>query len=135
MTSMTEAGSSSDSTLIKTDKLGRMRTSPNRREMLLDEFERSGMSGAEFAKMIGIKYQTFCGWRQRRNKRGQSKPGSPRPLQLVEAVVADRPESVEGHHGLMVHLPGGGRLELSDVAQVPVASALLMSLRTHGEAC
>ncbi len=64
MTSMNEAGPSADSTLIKTDTLGRLRTSPERREMLLDEFEQSGMSGAEFARLIGIKYQTFAGWRQ-----------------------------------------------------------------------
>ena len=92
---MTEDGSSASSTLIKTDRLGRMRTSPERRELLLDEFERSGMSGAEFAKMIGIHYTTFAGWRQRRNKRRRSKksssgPDSSKPLLLVEAVVADR---------------------------------------------
>ena len=58
MTSMTEA----ESSLIKTDTLGRLRTSPERREMLLREFEKSGMSGSELATMIGIKYQTFAGW-------------------------------------------------------------------------
>lgn len=41
---MIEAGSSTDSTLIKTDALGRMLTSPERREMLLREFEQSGIS-------------------------------------------------------------------------------------------
>jgi hypothetical protein len=137
---MTEAGSSASSTLIKTDKLGRMRTSAERREMLLDEFEQSGMSGAEFAKMIGIHCTTFAGWRQRRNKRRQyeklsSKSNAPNPLQLVEAVVADRPEGVERPHGLMVHLPGGARLELSDACQVPMAGALLRSLQPHGSSC
>lgn len=137
---MTEGGSSAVSALIKTDKLGRLRTSPERREMLLDEFEQSGMSGAEFARMIGIKYQTFAGWRQRRNKRRSSKksrpkPNVPKPLQLVEAVVANRSEFTEPDHTLVIHLPGGARLELGDASQVPVASALLRSLQPHGSSC
>ena len=48
MTTMTETAE----TLIKTDGLGRMRTSAARREGLLDEFERSGLSGAEFAALV-----------------------------------------------------------------------------------
>jgi len=135
MTSTTEAGSSSDSTLIKTDKLGRLRTSPQRREMLLDEFEQSGMSGSEFAALIGVGYSTFAGWRQRRNKRRQFKPDSPKPLQLVEAVIAERSAGVDQHYGLFVHLPGGVRLEVCDVAQVPLASALLKSLQASGSPC
>jgi len=45
MTTMTKAVE----TVIKTDGVGRMRTSAVRRESLLDEFERSGMSGTKFA--------------------------------------------------------------------------------------
>lgn len=63
MNPTTETGNEAGSKLIRTDKLGRMRTSGERREMILDEFEKSGMSGASFATMIGIKYQTFAGWR------------------------------------------------------------------------
>ena len=35
--------------VIKTDVLGRMKTPAGRRETLLDEFERSGLSGKKFA--------------------------------------------------------------------------------------
>ena len=45
--------------MIKTDVLGRMRTSAARREILLDEFEKSGLSGTKFAQLSGIKYQTW----------------------------------------------------------------------------
>jgi len=35
--------------VIKTDELGRMKTPAARRESLLDEFERSGLSEAKYA--------------------------------------------------------------------------------------
>ena len=41
------------------------------REAILDEFERSGLKGAAFARMTGLQYQTFASWIQRRrHKRG-----------------------------------------------------------------
>jgi len=48
MTNTTEAVEA----VIKTDVLGRMKTSAGRRESLLDEFERSGLSGAKFAALV-----------------------------------------------------------------------------------
>ncbi len=55
--------------VLKTDVLGRVRTPRARQEALLDEFERSGVSGAKFAELAGINYQTFATWAQRRSKR------------------------------------------------------------------
>ena len=109
-----------------------MRTSPERREMLLLEFERSGMSGAAFSAMIGINYTTFAGWRQQRNRRRRPKSGSSGPLQLVEAVVAPRSDERPADHGLTIHLPGDARMELSHADQLPLMSALLKSLQASG---
>jgi len=136
---MTEAGSSTDSTLIKTDSLGRMRTSPERRELLLREFERSGLSGAAFAAMIGINYQTFAGWRQKR-ARGRKSGMAPRvraqaTLRLIEAVVAVKPDTTRSEDRLIIHLPGDARMELSHADQLPLMSALLKSLQTSGSPC
>jgi len=49
----------SESGILKTDTIGRVFTPPARREQLLEEFERSGLSGAKFAALAGIKYPTF----------------------------------------------------------------------------
>jgi hypothetical protein len=49
----------SDGAILRTDAQGRVHTPAARRESLLDEFERSGLSGAKFAALAGIKYQTF----------------------------------------------------------------------------
>ena len=52
--------------IVKRDALGRVTTSRERREALLDEFERSGLKGTQFARAVGVNYQTFAAWVQRR---------------------------------------------------------------------
>jgi hypothetical protein len=49
-------------TPIKADRIGRIRLEPAQREKLLEAFERSGMSGAAFARHCGVKYPTFIAW-------------------------------------------------------------------------
>jgi hypothetical protein len=66
MTDMLQA----DVAVLKTDGVGRIRTPVARRESLLDEFERSGLSGPKFAALAGIKYQTLAGWARKRRGRG-----------------------------------------------------------------
>jgi hypothetical protein len=48
MTNMTETDSVGE--ILKSYKLGRVRVPPERREAILDEFGRSGMSGIAFAR-------------------------------------------------------------------------------------
>ena len=67
------------SELLKVDRIGRVQTSVERREALLDEFERCGVSAAQFAKRVGVRYSTFAAWRQKRVQRresGQSEPAT-----------------------------------------------------------
>jgi hypothetical protein len=40
---------------LKVDSQGRVRTPAGKREAILDEFERSGMSGPAFAEHVGVK--------------------------------------------------------------------------------
>jgi hypothetical protein len=69
----------SDGAILKTDTKGRVRTPAARRESLLDEFERSGLSGTKFAALAGITYQTFAAWAARLRKQGVVQaPRSPR---------------------------------------------------------
>jgi transposase-like protein len=127
--------------LLKMDTLGRARTSRERREAILDEFEQSGLSGAQFAKLAGIQYSTFAGWRHRRR---QSKLGkrvaktrsaaSRQPaLRLIEALVD--PGRQATNQGPLLHLPGGARLELTTLAQVPLVAALLQALQPPAVPC
>lgn len=144
--------------LLKIDRRGRVRYTRHRREMLLDEFERCGVSAWEFASTIGVNYTTFAGWRQQR-KRERAQSGSASDLSLpqapalqegkmhwVEAVVDEpaiarepvlRAEPARrfadcAAKGVHVHLPGGAGLEIEDAAQAVLVAALLRALEAKG---
>lgn len=93
--------------------------------MILDEFEHSGLSAAQFAKRAGLKYSTLAGWVQRYRRTKPLRRG--RPLRLLEAVVEALPGPVTGTP-LVLHLPGGVRLELNAAKQVLLAAALVRAL-------
>ena len=50
MTSTLEVSGAMDGEIFKRDKMGRVRVTRARREALLNEFERGGTSGAQFAE-------------------------------------------------------------------------------------
>ena len=50
------------------DQLGRVRTPRSRREELLEEYDRSGLSQAAFARRAGVRYPTFAHWVQERRR-------------------------------------------------------------------
>src|ERR1700691_2296899 len=87
--------------ILKTDSLARVRTPPQRKGELLDEFERSGLSGAKFAELAGIKYSTFAVWAA---KRKRTQPADATATPVVEATakvrwleaVVDRAQSSGG---------------------------------------
>ncbi len=127
---------SADETILRTDVLGRVKTPKERREALLDEFERSGLCGQKFAALAGIKYQTFATWAQkRRRQRGAYAPAKVPAkatvgVRWLEAVVDQTQGSAVKADGslLVLHLPGGARVEIGDLKQVEVAVALLRAL-------
>jgi hypothetical protein len=105
-----------------------MRTSVERRESLLAEFEKSGLSGKKFAELAGIKYQTLATWLQKRRKQGNAiKSG--RTVKWLEAVVEQAQNPVApAAASVVLRLPGGTQIELEDVKQVPMAAALVREL-------
>ena len=109
---------------------GRVRTSPARRNAILDEFERSGGSGAQFAAHLGIKYPTFASWvAQRRRERGGQREDAAPALRWVEALVETTPRTTAPPSGAVrIHLPGGAVMELADAAQTGLIAALLIRL-------
>jgi len=124
-----------DPQVIKADARGRVQTSPERREQLLAEFERSGLSGAKFAALVGMKYPTFAAWAQRRRQQrqaaGDSPPATtaPQPLQWLEAVVEQAQQAgAVPASPLTLHLPGGARLTITDPHHVGLVVALLRAL-------
>jgi len=135
--------------LMKVDRRGHVRVLAQRREILLDEFERCGVSAAEFAAQIGVKYSTFAHWRQMRERK-QTKGGdlvSSGPAALfpagsnsatrwAEAVVeADGSGSGANRPSLKIALPGGASLDVSQAAQMKLAVELLRALEDGRGTC
>jgi transposase-like protein len=109
-----------------------------RREALLDEFERSGASAMAFAKMAGINYATFANWRQKRRKAGGLSEGHPeqapaadrvvgasRPMRLFEAFVEHGGSAGARSAGLTIELRAGARLVVESPIQARLAAELL----------
>ena len=57
--------------ILSQDAQGRVLVSRERREALLEEYDRSGMSGVKFAQYVGIKYSTLAYWLQSRRRHRQ----------------------------------------------------------------
>ena len=93
---------------------------------MLEAFARSGLSGAKFAELHGVKYQTLTGWVQRRRRAAMPRalpvPGA---LALVEVAT---PVAAAVGGGLTVRLPGGAEVHLTDDAGVALAAALIREL-------
>ena len=116
------ASSSAAKLPVTVDTKGRVRTTREQRRVILAEFERSGMSAAQFARRTGLKYSTFAVWVQR--GRRTKRPARKAPVRLLEAVLTPSLRATV----LTVLLPGGARLEVREAGQIPLAAALVHAL-------
>lgn len=122
--------------VLKRDARGRVHSTAEHREAMLGEFERSGLSGPDFARAAGVPYQTFASWRKRQKKAlepgGESaltaKHIGPVALRFAEAVVTGSRPDDEVCAPLLVRLGGSACLEITGPAQVPLAAQLIQAL-------
>lgn len=120
------------SIVLKRDGLGRVRTPVERREALVAEFRRSGLSAARFAQLAGVRYNTFWTWLKKHGagvKPSRRKGGV---KQRFVEVIVKRPTAAahEAITPLHVTLPGGATLSLISHQQVVVAAQLIKALAT-----
>lgn len=122
---------SDEEIILKSDTIGRVRMPKDKRELILDRFEESGMTGLAFAKHVGVKYPTFASWIQKRRRDREERPASgPKEAQtsisLFEAVLDQHPISTAC--GLELISVGGTRIRLERSEQIPMAVTLLRQL-------
>ena len=110
----------------------RERLSAQRREALLDEFERSGLSGVQFARRAGLKYPTFAAWVQNRRRKTQATPSPSRTkaVAFIEAVPDADPRGV-----LTVELAGVARVEVRSASQLHAVAELIGMLTSARRPC
>jgi hypothetical protein len=133
--------------ILKRDVMGRVRATARQREAILDKFERSGVSGPKFAETVGVCYQTFAGWMQRRRRTRslsaapKTSPSGPPLLRWAEAEMDDdgpAPVSAAGlpESALIVEMAAGVRAKVSHASQIPLAAELARQLSLHcGKSC
>src|SRR5512140_1664499 len=128
-TSLVPATEPAESSLIKTDVLGRMQRTPEQRERILDEYERSGLSGPKFAALCGVKYQTFASWLARRKSQRPAHPKRQPQRKAANQVRWLEVQPAEASTtGLLLQLPGGVRAQISNEHHIPLAAALVRAL-------
>ena len=104
--------------------------------MLLDEWERSGGSAAQFADYVGIKYSTLANWIQKRRKRTGLQKSLPQPGKgavdlsksngcWVEAIVEKNPEPQGLESSLRIYFPAGAYCQISNAREAGLAAELL----------
>lgn len=93
------------------DRVGRRKVRAERREELVGEYQRSGLSQAEFARRVGVNYQTFAHWVQRARREAAKAaplgtPATPRFAELrLPGTAWPAPRTAAGE--LSVSLPDG----------------------------
>ncbi len=126
----------SSDAILKTDSLARVRTTPQRRQELLEEFDRSGLSGSEFAALVGVKYSTFAGWAARRKRAGSANRAAVDnggKVRWLEAVIGQA--QGEGNGILTVHFVGGARADITTPRQAELVATLLRALEKPSLGC
>jgi transposase-like protein len=74
--------------ILKTDRRGRLRYTPEQKQALVEAYETSGLSCPRFAALHGVNYQTLVSWLK---KRRQTEPDHPALRSLVPAELDGAP--------------------------------------------
>ena len=120
MTAMTES-------IMKTDRLGRLRYAPEQKAAIIEAYHASGMSAPRFAALHGVNYQTLVYWIKNSNP-AQQQPNDTHPalLSLIPAEITTDPTRT--NQPLEVTLPHGAKLLISSPGQASLAAALIREL-------
>ena len=113
--------------LMKTDRRGRLRYTPEQKKTMIEAFQSSGLSAPRFAALHGVNYQTLVSWvKKSKMVVTTGLPGLPCPafLSLVPAEL----QTAGAGRAMEVLLPGGAKLVFTAPDQVQLAVALIRAL-------
>ena len=98
--------------------------------LLVEEFQRSGLSASKFAQLAGVRYNTFWNWLRAHGLTArQDKKRAPSKPRLVEVCFDPTQAGATARQaGLEVALPGGAHLTITTSQQAALAAQLLKAL-------
>jgi|SRR6516225_280754 hypothetical protein len=130
MTSTQAEESLKESSILRTDRRQRVWVPRERREAILEEFDKSGASAMRFAAYAGLKYSTFANWVARRKQKagtaGEMRSSEPKWLEAI--VDESDSKAAPKNSTLRVQFPGGAYVDIGTAEQVKLAAQLLASL-------
>ncbi len=95
--------------IMKTDRRGRLRYTPEQKKTMVDAYLVSGLSTPRFASLHGVNYQTLVSWIKKGKTPGVPQPPLPALFSLIAAEIDRSPASGAGS-AMEVLLPGGAKL-------------------------
>jgi hypothetical protein len=120
---------------LNQDARGRVLVSRERREALLEEYDRSGMSGLKFARYVGMKSSTLASWLQNRRRHREReklllKAGMDSAMcksngGWIEAELENGSPPRVPAGGLRIYFPGGAYCQISNLGEAALAAELL----------
>lgn len=116
--------------LLKTDRIGRLRYTPEQKKTMVDAYRASGLSAPRFAAHHGVSYQTLISWikKDKQSSPSTAPNSSPSPFfSLVPALIEDNGTPAV-HEAMELALPGGAKLRISSASHVALAAALIREL-------
>ena len=121
--------------ILSQDARGRVLVSRERRESLLEEYDRSGMSGVKFAQYVGIKYSTLAYWLQKRRchrrreklllRAGADTGAGKSTGRWIEAVVEEGAPPRVPAGALRIYFAGGAYCQINSAGETALAAELL----------
>jgi transposase-like protein len=114
--------------LVTVNARGRVQTPREVREKILEEYEGSGMSARQYARVTGIREKTFCNWvrKRRRGVAGEVSAVRKQGVTLLEAVVEERGFEVSGsQQSVVLEFAGVARVEICLRGQLPLVAELV----------
>ena len=118
------------SEILKVDEVGRVRTPPEKREAMLAEYDRSGMTGAQFARFVGVRYSTLMYWLQKRRKgAGPGRANGSSEARIIRRWLEARVEGeVAKSENIVVEMGGGVRMLVGNRTQAALAGEVLRAM-------
>jgi transposase-like protein len=113
--------------LLKSDRQGRLRYTPEQKKTMVDAYLASGLSAPRFAALHGVNYQTLIYWIKKSKPKQTtdlSRSLHPALISLVPAEI-DHTPALGTSDAIEVFLPNGVKLHISSPSQVSLCIAII----------